>query len=507
MFALAYEIRPVRWALCKAAGWIHPSAFWSPLSGLRLREVVVPPLPSPRWVRLRPILGGICGTDVASIFQRHHPASILQAFSSFPALLGHENVCLVEEAGPDVTRWHAGDRVVVEPTLGCAAREITPRCPACAEGRFTLCQNFLAGPLPVGSMIGWNNFTGGSWSQQFVAHESQLYRVPDDMSDEEAVVTDPIAGSLHAVLRSPPRSTSRVLILGAGLLGMGVASCLRALGHTCRVVAAVRHHRQGQQMRQFGADEIVTIARGDDQGVRYRRVAERIGGLALPSKFGHHAFIGGFDFVYDCVGSGQSLTDSMKYARAGGMVVEVGTTQIALVDTAPLWFDELTVVGANGRAFEDYNGRRMHTYEIVFDLIRRKRLNLTELVTHRFALDEYPEALKTLSQRGASGAIKVVFAPNTASRRLRSSTLFSRAAAPRDLIRGRSLSPLIAQASRAARYTESLEENRRVIGSEPRFRPHSDHQAELLRRRCSCAAGPQRLAEALSPCAHRLAGG
>jgi len=63
-------------------------------------------------------------------------------------------------------------------------------------------------------------------------------------------------------------------------------------------------------------------------------VAERVGGKVIPTKFGHQAFVGGVDLVYDCVGTGQTLTDAMKYARSGGTVVEVGTSQITLVDTA-----------------------------------------------------------------------------------------------------------------------------------------------------------------------------
>ena len=164
----------------------------------------MPALPGPRWVRLRTILGGICGTDFSSIMQRGHPASILQAFSSLPAMLGHENVSVVDEVGPQVTGWRPGDRVVVEPSLSCVPRGIEPVCRHCAAGRFTLCDNFRTGPLPVGSMIGWNCFTGGSWGPYFVAHESQLYRVPDEIDDETAVLVDPIAGALHAVLRRKP---------------------------------------------------------------------------------------------------------------------------------------------------------------------------------------------------------------------------------------------------------------------------------------------------------------
>lgn len=411
MDALVYDTGPVRWTACKVAGWVTPRAYWSRLSGLRLTRVPVPELPSPQWVRLRPILGGICGTDFAAITQRHHPANILQVFSSLPAVLGHENVSIVEEIGPAVSGWRPGDRVVVEPSLSCVPRGIEPVCPQCAAGRFTICQNFRTGPLPPGSMIGWNSFTGGSWAESFVAHQSQLYRVPDEIPDEVAVLTDPTAGALHAVLRCRPTDGQSVLILGAGLLGMGVAAAIRALGGRCRIAAIIRHAQQQELMQRFGANETVCVGRRDPQAVRYGHVARLIGGKVLPTKFGHQAFIGGFDVVYDCIGTGQSLTDAMKYARSGGTVVEVGTSQITLVDTAPLWFDELNLVGTNGRAFEQYDGRRMHTYEIVFQLLRQKRLDLTALLTHKFAVGDYRQAFATLADRGRSGAVKVALEP------------------------------------------------------------------------------------------------
>ena len=88
----------------------------------------------------------------------------------------------------------------------------------------------------------------------------------------------------------------------------------------------------------------------------------------------------------------------------------VGTSQIALVDTCPLWFDELHLVGANGRAIEAFEGRRLHTYEVAFELMARGRLAVDGLVTHRFPLERYKEAFATLGDRGRSGAIKVAFA-------------------------------------------------------------------------------------------------
>src|SRR5690606_22382164 len=76
----------------------------------------------------------------------------------------------------------------------------------------------------------------------------------------------------------------------------------------CRVTAIIRHDRQRELMQRYGVDETVRVSRKDSQGDRYRRIAQCIGGQVIPTRFGHNAFIGGFDIVYDCVGTGESLT-------------------------------------------------------------------------------------------------------------------------------------------------------------------------------------------------------
>lgn len=409
--ALTFDPRPVRWTLCKAVGWLTPRVFWSRLSGLRLRDVPRPPLPGDDWVRLRTVLGGICGTDVNAVFQRNHPATILRAMTQFPVVLGHENVAVVDEVGANVIDWKPGQRVVVEPSLSCVPRGFDPVCRECAAGRFTLCERVTDGPLPPGLMIGWNSFTGGSWAPEFVAHRSQLYAVPAEWSDEEAVVVDPIAGAVHAVLRRLPSDSERVLLIGGGIIAQGVAAAIRALGSRARLTALVRHEAAALRLREAGADETILSPSSEPHAARYEAVAAAIGGRRIASLFGNQAFLGGYDVVYDCVGTGRSLTDAAKFTRARGTVVAVGTSGIAVVDTTPLWMKELNVIGCNGRQFETYDGRRLHTYQVVFDLVRNGRLSLKGLLTHTFAVRDYARAFRTLSRPGTPGLLKAAFRP------------------------------------------------------------------------------------------------
>jgi len=390
-------------------GLLTPQVYWSRLSGLRLGDIDPPPLPAADWVRIRPLLAGICGTDFATIMQRNHPASMLRCFTRFPVTVGHEGVGVIEEVGDDVTGWEPGQRVCVEPMLSCVPRRIDPPCPRCQAGQVSLCENVTEGALPPGMMIGWNHFTGGMWSESFVAHQSQLVAVPDAVDDEAAALVDPIACAVHAVLRHRPSPDERALVIGAGIIGLGVVAALQALAPGAHVTAIARHDHQEQLARRFGAADVIRSRRKDSKADRYQQVADRVGGRRFDAMFGNQALMGGFDVVYDCIGTGDSLTDAMKFTHGRGTVVECATSQITVVDTTPLWFAELNLIGSYGRCIEAFNGRQMHTYEVVFELLGAGRLQLDGLLTHRFRLEDYRQALAAIADRGQTALVKAAF--------------------------------------------------------------------------------------------------
>lgn len=419
MIALEYHPTPFRWVVCKAAGMVTRRAYCGVLSPLRLVRRPIPALPGPGWVRLRTILGGVCGTDLALITQRAHPATILQSFASFPAVLGHENVAAIDAVGVEVSGWPAGRRVCVEPALGCAARGVEPPCRHCAEGRTSLCEAMASSehdaeavrPLPPRAMIGLNARTGGSWASYFVAHRSQLHAVPDGLSDEAAVLTDPLASAAHAVLRRRPREGEQVLVNGSGIIALGLIAVLRTLGCANRITAVVRHGFQAEIARRLGADSVIEHRRQAKPADRYDDIARRIGGRRVSGRFGNQAMLGGFDLVYDCTGSGRGLTDVLKWARSRGSVVAVGTSGIALMDTTPLWFDEIEMIGANGRQVETVDGRRVHGYDLVLEWMRSGGLDTALFPVTRFDLREYRAAFRQLLTRGRHPIVKAAFEP------------------------------------------------------------------------------------------------
>jgi threonine dehydrogenase-like Zn-dependent dehydrogenase len=333
----------------------------------------------------------------------------MSRFISWPMVLGHENVADVVDVGDSVSGYSIGQRVVVDPTLSCVPRGIEPTCQRCAEGRFGICENFAEGDLPEGVSIGYNSATGGSWGEYFVAHESQLIKLDDDVSDETAVMIDPAACALHGVLRAAPKQSESVLVLGGGVVGLCAIASLRALAVNASITAVVRHGFQAKQAEDLGANRVITIPRGSQKAERYAAIGQEGSARTYKGLFGMRMMMGGFDIVCECLGGGENVSDALKFARGGGTVVSLGSAQIHLIDWTPVWFSELTVLGGYGRGIDEWDGERKHTYKIAIDLIRQGRLPVERLLTHRFRIHQYRQAMVAIQTRARSGLTKTAF--------------------------------------------------------------------------------------------------
>src|SRR5205814_7363597 len=180
MKALVFERSLPRYAAARLAGALVPGA-GARVGPLRLADVDPPDLPGAGWHHVRPRLAGICGSDLATV--DGHSSRYFEPVVSFPFVPGHE---VVGELDDD-------SRVVLEPVLTCAARGIDPPCDRCQGDQTNRCERTAFGHLEPGLQTGYCAETGGGWSLSFVAHESQLHAVPDEMSDEAAVMVEPAA--------------------------------------------------------------------------------------------------------------------------------------------------------------------------------------------------------------------------------------------------------------------------------------------------------------------------
>ncbi len=393
-----------RFLLTKAVGAVYPPVFWSPLNLFRYGEVPEPALPGPGWVKVKTRLGGICGSDMNLLFLDVNLA--LAPLVSLPFVLGHENVGVVVDVGPGVEGVAPGDRVVADPLLSCFTRGINEPCEFCERGEYARCQNLANGALSPGLGIGFCRDTGGSWGESFVAHQTQLVPVPATVSDENALMAEPVSAPLRAVLHCVPDDADTVIVLGAGTAGLCIVASLRALGSRSRVIVVAKHPFQAEFARDYGADQVIVL----DDGDLLQEVATASGGRVLDSVLGKRLLVGGADVVYECVGSRNSVDAALRFARAGGRVVLLGMSAILnRVDWTSIWLNELLVSGYVWGDEEAFQGRRVRTLQLALEWMAEGRLDLARMVTHRFALPEYRKAFEVAARKARHQAVKPVF--------------------------------------------------------------------------------------------------
>jgi threonine dehydrogenase-like Zn-dependent dehydrogenase len=391
------------WLLLKALGHRFPSLATGPFALLRLRDVEPPRLPNARWARIRPLMSGVCGSDLASIAAEGGP--FFAPLTSFPFTFGHEVVGIVEEVGAEVRAVRPGDRVVVEPALHCAVRGIAPACAACQVGQYGNCVNVTRGDVSAGVQTGYCRDTGGGWSGALVAHEVQLHKVPDGLPDDAAVMAEPFSCALHGALRAKPQAAETALVLGCGTMGLLTIAALRAIDAPCQVVALAKHPHQQELAKRLGAHEILPAGKG-----QYEALCRRTGATMHQPEIGRPTVLGGFDLVFDCVGSPRSLDDALRFTRARGRTALVGMPAIPkTVDWTTIWFKELHVMGVYAYGVEDIGGERARTFELALRFMREGKVDPRPLVTHRFALTDYKRAIQTALATGPHRSVKTVF--------------------------------------------------------------------------------------------------
>jgi threonine dehydrogenase-like Zn-dependent dehydrogenase len=229
--------------------------------------------------------------------------------------------------------------------------------------------------------------------------------VPASLADETAVLVEPFSVALHAVLKMPPPPDAKVLIIGSGSIGLLVLAALRLLGHTADITVLARHAIQEQVAMQFGATRVL---RGTSAGDAAMQIT---GAKKYKPLRGKPVYAGGFDWVYDCVGSAGSVDSTLRVAGPHGRVVMVGCAgDLPHIDCSFIWARELQVTGCYVYGKESSCEGAPHTFEVALRLLAdHPEFPLSQLVTHRVPLSEWREAMSISFSRGRNAAIKVVF--------------------------------------------------------------------------------------------------
>ena len=402
MKAVIFDGAIPRYLATRAAGAVSPRWQTGACRCTQLADVAAPSLPNPHWVRIATRLGGICGSDLNLVSLNVSPSA--SPFSSFPFVIGHENVGSVVEVGAGVTRVAVGDRVVANPLLACAARGIDPPCRHCAGGHPSRCEHFTDGDIAAGMLLGTTRGLGGSWGEHFVAHESQLHCVPAHVSDRSAVLVEPLACVVSPILEHGIPDESSVLVIGAGSMGLLALAALQALTRA-HVTILAKHTFQCEHAARLGAEHIVPVREGD-----YFAALSRVsGGRLMQPILGARIHVGGFDTTMVCVGTDTAVADALRFTRAGGTIILLGNVaRLSKVDWTPLWQKELRVFGS--LCYNAPHGGA-DAFDAAMSLVAGPTGAAVEpLVTHVIPVDRFRQGLAIAQGRSERGAVKVALA-------------------------------------------------------------------------------------------------
>lgn len=412
MRAIVAELSTSRYLFTAAAqklpGGRGKDAGWGPGGLLRLvHDAPTPDLPAAdgRWVRLYPELAGICGSDVGVAHAKS--SFVLSAYySAQRQILGHEIVAVVAETGPKVTAVTEGDRVVVDPVLSCVHRGFDPVCRSCAEGFPHVCERFDQPGLSgcASPTLGFDAALGGGWSEQVVAHETQLWHV-GDIPSRRAVLAEPASIALHAALRWQ-RSGERAVVIGPGTIGLLVTAALRMLHPDLDIIVVCPDPFGEENAIAAGATRVLPTGTAAVESL-----AASDGGRLLRPRLTKLPILShGVDAVFDCVGSSDTIDLSLHLLRATGTLVLVGGAGKQEVDWSLVWNRQITVAGTINFGPEPTLDDR-HTMAQVVDWLRDASYPVDHLVTGVFPLTDWRAALAAASAGPAAANIKAVLRP------------------------------------------------------------------------------------------------
>ncbi|NQW60185.1 zinc-binding dehydrogenase, partial [bacterium] len=334
-------------------------------------------------------LTGICGSDLATV--EGHASTYFEHWVSFPFVPGHEIVGTLD----------SGERVVIEPVLGHAARGAELPFPDAAPGDGDDYAHLAMPPLEPGIQIGFCNSTGGGWATELIAHASQIHTIASDMPDERAVLVEPVAGGIHAALLAISHAAKTeapiFAVLGAGTMGLCAIAALRKYSPQATIIVGARYPAQTQLAKMFGATSVVK----PDELMRAVRHAAGCHVVGDYLSSGAHVTI-------DAVGNSDSIALSLRMTRPRGRIVLMGMPSEVTVDLTGLWHRETQVMGAYTYGTETLpNGIKKRTFLLAIELANEIRAE--QMLSATYPLSEYQQALRHASEAGARGAIKVAF--------------------------------------------------------------------------------------------------
>jgi threonine dehydrogenase-like Zn-dependent dehydrogenase len=336
----------------------YPMAFIPSPQKIEFREM---PLrdPEPGEVMIKIHSAAICGSDL-HLYKGKHPSVVL------PSAVGHELAGEVIRLGKGVSRFKEGDRVTVEPAITCG------ECYYCLHGQYHLCEK-----------ISFQYRKGqGAFAEYFYAPENRTYKLPEDLPFEQGTLIEPLSVALHAVKKSGIKLGNTCAIFGAGAIGLLICSLVSRSAGGNIFVADVSDFRL-QKALQFGATRGINNLNENALEV----IQCETNGL-------------GVDLAFEAVGRESTLAQALQCVRKGGLTTLLGIFEEQETRLPVNLFiqREITLSGSQGYAWD---------FEDAIGLVGNKHIDLSKMVTHRFALEEIQKGFDLLLTPG-NQALKVI---------------------------------------------------------------------------------------------------
>ena len=322
---------------------------------------------------------GICGSDVRYFYGENPWAkqTLGRHIDNPPnIILGHEFTGVVHEVFDKSDNYLLGKRVGVNTFIACG------RCSYCRNGQENLC-NYTK---HLGHGQGWGkmDFYPGGMAEFCPAFSSQLFEIPENVTDEQATFFDPLIASIHAVDVGQPRPLDKVAILGAGPIGLLIAQLVKVYGAAQTFITDI-------------AAENISIAEkvSVDNPLNISNGLTSIYDLVMDKTNSQ-----GVNLAFNTVGTSVSILESLKILKKGGTLVLMASKEDEISFPSLLLSGERTIKTSSNAMYSDFSR--------VIELVSTKQVEVEPLITHRFGLSDGVEAFETACNKSKTGAVKII---------------------------------------------------------------------------------------------------
>ncbi len=310
------------------------------------------PQPGPGEALIKVMASGICGTDIHILEGEY--------IGDYPVIPGHEFAGVVEQVGEGVSRIKIGDHVAVEPNIAC------DNCSYCLNNQQNFCENWQATGVTL----------PGGMAEFVVAPEKAVFDI-GDLAFEEGAFVEPLSCVLHGVQKTNLRLADKVVILGAGPIGLLLLQAVKVQGAQSVSVVELDQAR-AQAAEAAGADML------------YRSLDD------LPKD--------AFEVVIDATGVIPVMKRTPEFTRKGGKILLFGVPPKTNVE-----FDAFTLFLKGLTLLTSYTSVRNSLQAI--DLLKNKRIDVKSLVSHRLRLEEFEHGVNLIKNK-QENVKKVMILPN-----------------------------------------------------------------------------------------------